>query len=78
MPEAREHERSNPRRGNATFHTTVWKLRVDYVLPSAGLATEQTGVFWPVAEHQHAHLVAGTSSSDHRLVWADVRLPELS
>lgn len=78
MPEAREHERSNPRRGNATFHTTVWKLRVDYVLPSARLATEQTGVFWPVAEHQHAHLVAGTSSSDHRLVWADVRLPELS
>lgn len=74
MPEAAaEDERRRPR-GNASFHTTVWKLRVDYVLPSVGLPVRSTGVFWPTEEHQHAYLASGTATSDHRLVWADIGL----
>lgn len=70
LPEAAEHHVRG--RGNSSFHTTVWKLRVDYCLPSRELSVIRTGVFWPTDEHQHAHLVQGTVASDHRLVWADI------
>jgi len=61
--------RDNPGPGN---------LRVDYVLPSAGLTVTGAGVFWPEAASPLAWLVAGgrdPASSDHRLVWVDVALP---
>jgi hypothetical protein len=49
-------------------------LRVDYVLPSSGLAVVDAGVFWPPTDDPLADLVAGipARSSDHRLVWVDV------
>jgi len=54
-------------------------LRIDYVLPSrAGLAPVSAGVFWPTADDPMFRLV-GTYpivSSDHRLVWIDLRLAE--
>ncbi|MDT8343250.1 MAG: endonuclease/exonuclease/phosphatase family protein [Thermohalobaculum sp.] len=53
-------------------------LRVDYLLPSAGLSVTGRGVFWPVADDPLARLVAGArgpASSDHRLVWLDIALP---
>lgn len=49
-------------------------LRVDYVLPSAGLAIEQAAVFWPTTDDPLFRLV-GTfpfPTSDHRLVWVDI------
>lgn len=51
-------------------------LRVDYVLPSEGWTVTGAGVFWPAPDHPLAPLVAGggsLASSDHRLVWADLR-----
>ncbi|MCA8948889.1 MAG: endonuclease/exonuclease/phosphatase family protein [Planctomycetes bacterium] len=45
-------------------------LRVDYVLPSADLAVQASGVFWPPPHDPAARLL---SASDHRLVWVDVR-----
>lgn len=74
LPEAREHGGSRRRRGNSSFHTTIWNLRVDYCLPSSDLTVRRTGVFWPAEDSQHAHLVTGTACSDHRLVWADIEL----
>ncbi|PRX96293.1 endonuclease/exonuclease/phosphatase family protein [Allonocardiopsis opalescens] len=50
-------------------------LRVDYVLPSWGLRITGNGVFWPVSSSPLSRLtgVYPFPSSDHRLVWTDVR-----
>ena len=52
-------------------------LRVDYVLPSRRMLILDAGVFWPTEDDPLFRLV-GTfpfPTSDHRLVWADLRLP---
>jgi hypothetical protein len=52
-------------------------LRVDYVLPSRSLRILDAGVFWPTSDDPLFRLV-GTfpfPTSDHRLVWVDVRVP---
>ncbi|MFM7709118.1 MAG: endonuclease/exonuclease/phosphatase family protein, partial [Gammaproteobacteria bacterium] len=51
-------------------------LRVDYVLPSAGLEVCATGVYWPTADDPAFALVNddAEASSDHRLVWVDIAL----
>lgn len=52
-------------------------LRVDYVLPSKALRILDAAVFWPTTSDPLFRLT-GTypfPSSDHRLVWVDVRLP---
>ena len=46
-------------------------LRVDYILPSAGLEVVDSGVFWPMQNDPLAYL---NEASDHRLVWVDLRL----
>lgn len=63
------------------FHTAGWKMRADYVVPSAwGIKIIGSGVFWPGTTDKDAALVndteTGKSSSDHRLVWLDVLLTE--
>ena len=52
-------------------------LRVDYVLPSRNLKTGAAGVFWPGPGSPGNLLVSGwpPASSDHRLVWVDVKTP---
>lgn len=66
-------EQSDGRPGGAPGN-----LRVDYVLPSAALTVTGAGVFWPAPEDPLAALIAaggdGHASSDHRLVWVDVRM----
>ncbi len=52
-------------------------LRVDYVLPRKTLKITDAAVFWPLSSDPLFPLV-GTfpfPSSDHRLVWIDVRVP---
>ncbi len=71
--------------GPAALDTADWRdaggpgnLRVDYVLPSAGLEVTGAGVFWPPPGHPLAPLVAGgrdVASSNHRLVWVDILPP---
>jgi endonuclease/exonuclease/phosphatase family metal-dependent hydrolase len=53
-------------------------LRLDYVLPSAGLAVIKAGVFWPRVSDPLSGLTAGPPyvSSDHRLVFAEIEMPE--
>ncbi|WP_026402320.1 endonuclease/exonuclease/phosphatase family protein [Actinomadura rifamycini] len=71
----RGHE-GDPRHDTADFaDTSPGNLRVDYVLPSRGTRTVRSGVFWPVSSDLLSRLT-GTypfPSSDHRLVWLDVR-----
>lgn len=49
-------------------------LRVDYVLPDAGLDVTGAGVFWPGFDDPLAGLLgeAGRGASRHRLVWVDL------
>ena len=57
--------------------TAPGNLRVDYVLPSRNLKVIDSGVFWPRAGDPGSELT-GTfpfPTSDHRLVWADLRVP---
>lgn len=72
-------------KGNAAHDTADWRdtrgpgnLRVDYVLPSIGLEVTGSGVFWPEPGTPGVDLMASGKravSSDHRLVWVDIRLP---
>ena len=78
--------RSNPRHDTADFCDTPafppcsgpGNLRADYVLPSSALKISRSGVFWPTADDPLVYLT-GTGfpvpSSDHRLVWVDIRTP---
>jgi len=60
--------------GDPALDTADWSdpvpgnLRVDYVLPSAGLTIVGSGVVWP----QEADRVA---ASHHGLVWVDLDIP---
>lgn len=69
--------------GNPAYDTADFSdfapgnLRADYVLPSTQLKVKRGGVFWPVSTDPLFALV-GTfpfPSSDHRLVWLDLRVP---
>jgi hypothetical protein len=60
----------------APFGGAPGNLRADYVLPRKNMAITDAGVFWPLAADPLFPLV-GTfpfPSSDHRLVWVDVRV----
>ncbi len=53
-------------------------IRVDYVLPSANMAMADAGVFWPVQADPLSALTGNFPfpSSDHRLTFADIVVPE--
>lgn len=48
------------------------QLRVDFVVPSADLILQRSGVFWPEKDSPHREWI---SASDHRLVWIEVQVP---
>ena len=63
-----------PRSGDTRSHTGDFgprsgTLRLDYVLPSRGLAVRDGGVFWPISPPEHVTWIA---ASDHHLVWLDL------
>ena len=67
---------SDPRYDTADFaDTTPGNLRADYVLPSRDLKVTGSAVFWPVQSDPLFRLtgVFPFPTSDHRLVWLDVR-----
>ena len=72
----------DPAQDTADFSDTApGNLRVDYVLPSRQLKVLDTGVFWPVQSDPLFRLtgvfdpaIGGFPTSDHRLVWLDVRV----
>ena len=69
--------RSDPQFDTADFADTApGNLRADYVLPSKHLRILGSGVFWPRRAEPGSALtgVFPFPSSDHRLVWVDVRI----
>jgi hypothetical protein len=69
---------SDPAFDTADFSDSApGNLRADYVLPRKNLQITDSAVFWPKNDDPLFPLV-GTfpfPSSDHRLVWIDVRVP---
>jgi hypothetical protein len=65
--------RAHPERATADW---LGGRRVDYLLPSAGLAVVGGGVFWPALEEDAEGYALAEAASDHRLVWLDVRVRE--
>jgi hypothetical protein len=70
--------RGDPRFDTADFSDVApGNLRADYVLPRKNIQIVDAAVFWPTSDDPLFPLV-GTfpfPSSDHRLVWLDVRIP---
>jgi hypothetical protein len=81
-------QRGDPRFDTADFSDTApGNLRADYVLPRRNIRIADSAVFWPVRSDPLFRLtgefnfavwgaVGGFPTSDHRLVWADLDLPE--
>jgi Endonuclease/Exonuclease/phosphatase family len=70
--------RSDPRFDTADFADSApGNLRADYVLPRKNLHILDSAVFWPLQADPLFRLtgVFPFPSSDHRLVWVDVRVP---
>ncbi|WP_042012752.1 endonuclease/exonuclease/phosphatase family protein [Aeromonas fluvialis] len=73
------------KRNNSRPHperiTSSSGLQLDHVIPSANLNAVKSGVFWPASFEAGYHLVydaklgiAKGVSSDHRMVWVDLKL----
>jgi hypothetical protein len=72
--------RSDPAFDTADFADTApGNLRADYVLPRKNLQIMDGAVFWPLSSDPLFRLVGvfPFPSSDHRLVWIDVRIPSI-
>lgn len=70
--QANAKHKANPRYDTGDFgDASVGNLRVDYVLPSAGLSVAGSGVFWPEEDKPGFEWV---DCSDHRLVWVDLTI----
>jgi len=69
---------SDPAEDTADFGDVApGNLRADYVLPSKRLRIADSAVFWPAEGEEFFYLTGDGStliSSDHRLVWVDVKL----
>lgn len=66
----------DPAQDTADFAEPPGNIRVDYVLPSRNLPIRDSEVFWPTSDSP-LHRLTGTypfPTSDHRLVWADVKV----
>lgn len=78
---ANERHRGDPAADTADHDDRrAGNMRLDYVLPSATLEVEDAGVFWPLTADPAFRWI-GTHppvSSDHRLVWVDVRCARLN
>ncbi len=69
--------RTPARFDTADFAEPPGNLRVDYVLPRKSLRIAAAGVFWPTTDDPLFRLVGvfPFPTSDHKLVWVDVRVP---
>jgi Endonuclease/Exonuclease/phosphatase family len=68
--------RTPARYDTADFAEPPGNLRVDYVLPRRSLKVVGAGVFWPTTDDPLFRLVGvfPFPTSDHKLVWVDLRL----
>nr|WP_248298240.1 endonuclease/exonuclease/phosphatase family protein [Tabrizicola sp. YIM 78059] len=58
---------------DTAIYASLGGLRLDYVLPSAGLAIAGSGVLWPADDEPVAHVLR--AASHHYPVWVDIVVP---
>jgi len=67
-----QNHRGDPSADTSDFNDKyTGNLRLDYLLPAAGLKVLSCGVFWPPSGGDGRELI---DVSDHRLVWIDIAL----
>ncbi len=72
-------ENTSGHKGDPMLDTVDWPspdpgpMRVDYILPSAGLLVLDSGVYWP--QNGTSDAAAAAKASRHRLVWVDLEFP---
>ena len=59
--------------GDPSYDTSFFGLRIDYVLPSSDLEAIASSIFWPSSHENGYELVKDEISSDHLLVWVDIK-----
>ena len=64
------------KKGKELYTTSVFDMRIDYVLPSDEFKVKNSGVFWPKEPDSLYQLTKGEKGSDHRMVWMDVQLKQ--
>ncbi len=77
---AQKHSANSKKNKFAQNHTAFWRMRADYVLPSkSSIKVKSSGVFWPTKQEDTFRLIKDRSaSSDHRLVWLDLRVESVN
>ena len=77
QPQGRSGHTDPGARGDPDLDTwiskTGWGLRLDMILPSAGLRVTGAGVLWPAPDDPLS--AALTAASDHRPVWVSIEVP---
>jgi len=68
-----EHNQGAGDMSDPAYDTSFFGLRTDYALPSKNFNVVDSGVFWPNTADSLSYLVANEASSDHVLVWVDVK-----
>ena len=66
-------QRGDPAQDTALYGEGIGALRVDVLLPQAGLAGTASGVLWPAPQDPFAATL--NAASRHRPVWAEIDLP---
>ena len=68
-------EMHSPDDAKGKYHTALWRMRADYVLPSDDLNVIDYGVFWPAEGEALFEMMADReASSDHRMVWVKISI----
>lgn len=70
------HDQKVGDKGDPTFDTSFFGMRLDYVLPSNNLSVVASGVFWPIEGEPLFDQVKDEKASDHLPVWVDVVVGE--
>ncbi|GHB69300.1 hypothetical protein GCM10008107_18210 [Psychrosphaera saromensis] len=80
MPQSNGAQKHSPSNKFGKNHTAFWRMRADYVLPSkSSIKVKSSGVFWPTKQEDTFRLIKDRSaSSDHRLVWLDLRVESVN
>jgi len=69
-----ENFKKNPDKGNPNHDTSMFGLRIDYVLPSSDITVLESGVFWNSKDSKYFKLTNGGDITDHRMVWEILKL----
>lgn len=74
-PSSNGGEAHSPNNEFGKYHTAIWRMRADYVLPSSDLEVLNYGIFWPIEDEPLYKLMEDRkASSDHRLVWVEIEI----